>query len=338
LWLDIAETTLADTDVLRDVFKFHPLTIEDCLSPEIHPSKIEEFEGYVFLVGHGINYAVESDVVETSEVAMYIGPNYVVTNHNFPVIATETVRERVLRNHSLLMNGDFLAHAVLDELIQDVLPTIDHMSEVIDRIEEEVLERPTTSTLAAIMRVKRSALRLQRIVVPQRETMIKISRGEFSTIDLESRIYYSNVYDLLVRIGDRVQSLRELADGALSIYFASVGFRQNETMRTLSIVAAVFLPLGLLAGVYGMNFENMPELGWKYMYFIVLGVIGTTVVTVGWSYWARRILVRRTRTAIQVWGIPAKQVFLRGGRRAATDADNVSETEINARCKSANNS
>jgi magnesium transporter len=183
---------------------------------------------------------------------------------------------------------DFLAHALIDALVDNVLPTIDRMSDFAEEIEEEVLRQPQQATLEAILKLKRSTLRIHRVMAPQREVLNRLSRGEFTPIKGEAQIFYRDIYDHLVRIEDLNQNIRDMADNALSTYLSSVANRQNETMRVLSIVATIFLPLTLLAGIYGMNFEYMPELKWHWGYFMVLGIMGAVIVSVIWRFWASR--------------------------------------------------
>jgi magnesium transporter len=183
--------------------------------------------------------------------------------------------------------ADFLAHTLVDTLIDNVLPTIDKMSDVAQDIEEETLRNPQPPTLEAILKLKRSTLRVHRVMAPQREVLNRLSRGEFSIIRSEAQIYYRDIYDHLVRIEDLNQTIRDRADNALATYLSSVANKQNETMKVLSIIAAIFLPLTLVAGIYGMNFEYMPELRVPWAYFAVLGFMGIVIIGVMWWFWAR---------------------------------------------------
>jgi 4-alpha-glucanotransferase len=157
-------------------------------------------------------------------------------------------------------------------------------------IEEETIRNPQPPTLEAILKLKRSTLRIHRVMAPQREILNRLSRGEFPIIGSEAQIYYRDIYDHLVRIEDLNQTTRDRADNALATYLSSVANRQNETMKVLSIVAAIFLPLTLVAGIYGMNFEYMPELMVPWAYFAVLGFMGIVIIGVIWWFWARNWL------------------------------------------------
>lgn len=296
LWVDITGTREDDGRFLEEIFHFHHLAAEDCTSPLIHPPKIDEFGDHLFIIVHGINYAVISEIVETAELAIFLGAHFMVSNHNSPLYSVDAVRQKVEDDGRPMKRGaDFLCHALIDTLIDNILPTIDKMSDIAQDIEEETLREPKQATLEAILNLKRSTLRVHRVMVPQREIFNRLSRGDYQVIREEAKIFYRDVYDHLVRIEDLNQIIRDRVDNALATYLSSVANRQNEVMKTLAIVATIFLPLTLLAGIYGMNFENMPELKWEWGYFIVLGIIFSTILlclwrfrSSGWIAWGRR--------------------------------------------------
>jgi len=288
LWMDIVDANDKDGAFLEQVFKLHPLAIEDCISTNVHPPKVDDFGSYIFVIVHGINYTVDSDVVETTELALFLGSNFVVSSHKVPLFSIESVRQNVERDPKIMRQGvDFLAYAIIDTLVDNVMPTIDRMTEMTSYIEEEVIHNPQQSTLEGILKVKRSSIYIHRVMAPQREVLNRISRGDYSIIKEASRIFYRDIYDHIVRIEDLNQSVRDMTDNALSTYLSSVANRQNEVMKILSIVAAIFLPLTLVAGVYGMNFVNMPELQWPYGYYVVLGFLVLAIVFAMWLFWSR---------------------------------------------------
>lgn len=289
LWVDVVETTEADGQFLEQTFGFHHLAVEDCVSERVHPPKTDDFDGYLFTIVHGINHMTESEIVETAELAVFLGPHFVVSNHNSPLYSIEAIRRQVESDgRPMRRAADFLAYTLMDALVDNVLPTIDKMSEIAEEIEEETIRNPQQTVLEAIIKLKRSTLRIHRVMAPQREALNRLSRGDFPLISTDSRIYFRDVYDHLVRIEDLNQTIRDRADNALNTYLSSLANRQNETMRVLSIVATIFLPLTLVAGIYGMNFDNMPELRWTWGYFAVLGFMGVVIAAVVWRLWARR--------------------------------------------------
>ena len=288
VWVDIEETTEEDGTLLTDVFHFHPLAVEDCVETQIHPPKIDDYGDYIFTVFHGVNHSVESDIVETAELALFVGSNFVVSNHNFPLYSVEEIRYQLLTDNRLMKRGaDFLAYSLIDALIDNVLPTIDRMSDITESIEVDALGKPGQNTLESILRLKRSVRMIHRTMVPQRDLLNRLSRGEFAMVKGESLLFYRDVYDHLVRIEDLNLGIRDGAENALSTYLTSVANRQNETMKVLAIAGAIFLPLTLLAGIYGMNFDYMPELHWRWAYFAVLGVIVTVILGALTVFWRR---------------------------------------------------
>jgi magnesium transporter len=304
LWVDINEPTEEDSHLLEQVFNFHHLAIEDAVSQDYHPPKIDDFESYLFIVVHGINYMAESDVVDTAELAFFLGSHFVVSVHTVPFYSIQTVSSQIENTGRPMKRGaDFLVHALVDTLIDNILPTIDRMNEVADEIEEEAIRAPQQATLESIIKLKRSTLRIHRTMAPQREVLNRLSRGEFPLIAREAEIFYRDIYDHLVRNEDLNGTLRERSDNILTTYLSSIANRQNETMRVLSIVAAIFLPLSLLAGIYGMNFENMPELKLPWGYYAVVGFIGISIVGLFWWFWAKNWItwgrkVTRVRTLV----------------------------------------
>ncbi len=274
LWVDVEGATTEETQFLMDTFHFHPLAVADCVSKNIHTPKIDQFEDHIFIILHGINYHIESDVVETTELALFLGKNYVVTSHDVPLKSVASVQERLhVDGRPMRRGADMLAHDIMDALVNNIMPAIDELDQKCADIEYEVVERPGKETLGTIMKLKRSILALNRIMSPQRELVNSLARGYCPLISKRSYIYYRNIYDHLTRIEMLTQGLRDLADSVLVTHLSSVSNRMNEVMKVLTIFASIFIPLTFIAGVYGMNFANMPELQWRYGYFVVWGVI-----------------------------------------------------------------
>ncbi|MGH2544427.1 MAG: magnesium/cobalt transporter CorA [Ardenticatenaceae bacterium] len=288
LWVDIGDTTPEDGHFLERVFDFHPLPIQDCVDPAIHNPSVEDYGDHLFMILRGINYTVEMDILQTTELGLFLGQNFVVSNHNVFLFSLDAIAKMVESNGPIMMRGAvFLAHALIDALVDNIIPTLDRLGERLDDIEDIILEHPHPSSLQAIMALKRSSLRLRRAMVPQRQVLAQLSRREFTHISDEALYYFRDVYDNIVHIEGTNENLRERADTALATYLSVVANRQNETMKLLSMITAIFLPLTLVAGIYGMNFEHMPELMWRWGYFAVLGFMATVICAVVWYFWAR---------------------------------------------------
>jgi len=282
LWVDTEDVTNEDAELLSNVFGFHPLTVADCISKNIHQPKIDDFDSYLFVIVHGINYHIESEVVETTELALFLGKNYVVTSHDVPMRSVSSMLDRVRKDGRPMRRGvDFLIHDLIDALVDNIMPTIDEMNDQSATIEAEALHEPKRETLMSILQLKRSILALTRVILPQREIINGLSRGEYALISERARIYYRNIYDHLLRIEMLTYNLRDMVESALSTYLSSVSNRMNEVMKVLTLIATIFIPLTFITGIYGMNFANMPELEWRYGYFIILivmAVIGISLV------------------------------------------------------------
>jgi len=288
LWVDFEGVTDEDAELLSEVFRFHSLAVADCISKNIHPPKTDEFEDHLFIIVHGINYHIESEALETTELALFLGRNYVVTSHDVPMRSISSVLTQVRKDCRPMRRGaDFLAHDIIDLLVDNIMPVIDEMDERSTAIEAEALQEPKGETLVSVMQLKRDIMALTRIILPQREIVNALSRGEYALVSERARIYYRNIYDHLVRIEMLTRGLRDIVESALNTYLSSVSNRMNEVMKMLTLIATIFIPLTFIAGVYGMNFANMPELEWRYGYFgvlIVMAVIGVALVV----YFKRR--------------------------------------------------
>ena len=274
VWVDFLTGEEEAGALLRDVFRFHPLTIEDALSPRLDPAKIDEHADYLFIVTQAISSYVPGQTMELVEADFYLGRNYVVSCHREPLPAISRFVERCEQDEYLLSRGaDWLLHGLVDELVDEYLPVVDQVDDEIDALEEAVLARPDANVLQRIMVTKRNTLRLRRAITPQRDIMNRLSRGEFPhLIGGETAIYYRDVYDHLVRVEALVEGLRDLADGALSTYLSAVSNRLNEVMKALTLVATIFLPLTLISGIFGMNFEeSFPPFDARWGFYAVAG-------------------------------------------------------------------
>lgn len=259
LWVDLTVGKDVDVEsVLRDVFRFHPLTIEDCISTVVDPAKIDDHGEYVFIVVQAMTEYRPHEELNAIEVDFYLGRNYVVSVRHEPVPAINKFKERCRKDDYVLTHSaDWLLHGLLDALVDEYLPIVDAVDETIDELEESVLHQPNTVHLSRILTVKRNSLRLRRATTPQRDIMNRLSRGEYSQlISQEAAMYYRDVYDHLVRIEYLVEALRDLADGALQTYLSVVSNRLNEVMKVLTVAATILLPLTLIASIYGMNFTH----------------------------------------------------------------------------------
>ena len=289
IWVDMFEPTVEDDKVLLDVFHFHPLTVEDCRENRHYP-KVEGFPGYIYLIVHGVRADTSPDHFNTIELDAFLGGNYVITYHHDEFRSVNNVRQLITTTPVLCQRGaPFLLHQILDQIVDFYSPVLDDFDERIDQLEEGIfrLSRPNNEILEEIMDLKRGVLRLRRISAKQREVLLRMSRGEFSLIDPQILPLYRDVHDHIVRVTDLAESYRDLISGSLEAYLSVVSNRMNEIMKVLTIFSAIMLPLTFIAGVYGMNFDFMPELHSRYGYYTVWAIMITVAVGMLLLFWKR---------------------------------------------------
>lgn len=286
IWVDLKGDTPDAVeeakDVLLNVFKFHKLTVEDCIETRNQP-KVEGFPDYFYFIVHGIKPGeTNAGNFATKELDGYLGANYVVTFHVERFRSIREIKEQVRKSTFICERGAaFVLHHILDELIDLYMPVVDDFDRAINDLEDRVLDMKhgTNAVLGEIMDLRRSVARLRRISARQLDVLYRISHGEFPQIPDQVLPFYRDVHDHLVRITDLAENYRDLVGGLFDIHFSVVANRTNDVMKTLAVVSAIILPLSLIAGIYGMNFENMPELHSRNGYYLTIGVMA--LITVG---------------------------------------------------------
>ncbi|WP_322794350.1 magnesium/cobalt transporter CorA [Bellilinea sp.] len=271
VWVALEEPDEEEiTRVMVNQFHFHPLAVEDCQSDGYQTPKLDDYGEYLFLVVQSVTSGGLLEGDTTRELNIFLGDHYLVSSSLRKVTAVEKLRKRLERDERIYQNGsDFLCHALLDQVVDEFIPHIDQLEEEIDFLEEAVLSNPDPQTLQRILRLKRYSMNLRRVISPQREVINRLCRDDFPMIDPHSQMYFRDVYDHLVRIFDMLDGIRDMTTSALEVYLNATSLRLNEVMKALTIVSTIFLPLSFVAGVYGMNFHYMPELGWRWGYPLV---------------------------------------------------------------------
>jgi magnesium transporter len=280
LWIDTVGEEAELGRFLQDVLGLHPMLVEDLLEDRPAP-KVEDYGSSLYIVAHGV--ALKNDEVCSIEVDMVLTGQWILTHRLGPSSAVDDLAAELPRKPQALARGPaFVAHAILDRLVDSYLPIVDAWDDEIDRIEVAVVERPSPEVVQQIFKLKRALQSLRRGAVHQRELLTRLSRGEFALVSGDALPFYRDVYDHFLRVTDLGDSYREILSGALDIYLSTVSNRMNEVMKTLTLVATILLPMTFMAGVWGMNFDFMPELHWQYGYplawILMLGIgIGMVV-------------------------------------------------------------
>jgi len=257
LWVDIcdpepAEASAEALHLLGHVFAFHPLAVEDALI-ETHIPKVDDWGSYLYLVLHAVHFA--NDDIETRELDIFIGANYLVTYRTQEIHALTHQWRVVQRDARRVQRGvDYLLYELCDAIAADYLPVMDAIEEAVDGAQDAVFAQTDGQVLKRLFKLKRAVLDLRRILAPQREVLNKLARGDFPMIDPRDRIYFRDVYDHHVRLTDLNESLRDVVGGVLETYLSVAANRTNEIVKTLTIVSLMFLPLTFITGFFGMNF------------------------------------------------------------------------------------
>jgi len=256
IWVDFEDEPVeACEPVLRGTFGFHPLAIDDALR-EVHIPKIDDWGSYLYICLHAVAFEQGPEAqLKAHELDAFLGDNYLVTHHDFPIPALDHIWDRCeLDERQVAAGPDHLFYTLADEVVTAYLRSVENLDQAIDALQDAVLARPSPETLQNVLNLKGSLLHLRRLVGPQREVFNKLARDEYAMIDPRDRVYFRDVYDHLVRLHDINESMRDQVSGALEIYLSVINNRMNEIMKTLTIITTLFMPISFLTGFFGMNF------------------------------------------------------------------------------------
>lgn len=288
-WLNIAG--LHQVELLEEAgecFDIHPLVLEDILNTSERP-KLEDHQRYLFLLLKRFHLIPQTAEVEAEQVALILGHNYLLSFEEKENEVFKPIRKqlRIGKNRLRSSKADYLAYSLIDTTVDQYFAVLEKLGEEIEVLEVEVVERPEKETLEKIHRLKRKLLQVRKSIWALREVLSSLERVGSPLMERETLLYLRDVYDHTIEIIDTVETYREMISGMLDVYLSSLSNRLNEVMKVLTIIATIFMPLTFIAGVYGMNFEYMPELQWKWAYPLVL----TMMIATGFSmyyYFKRR--------------------------------------------------
>ena len=272
-------------------FSIHPLILEDILHTGQRP-KMEDFEDHIFLVVKMFYYDEKDNEIKMEQVSLLLGSNFVISFQEREGDIFNSIRERI-RNHKgriRRMKADYLGYALLDTIVDNYFIILEKIGEDIENMEEELVTRPTPETLQTIHNLKRELIVLRKSIWPLREVVNSLERGESPLINEATGVYLRDVYDHTIQVIDTIETFRDMVSGMLDIYLSSISNKMNEVMKVLTIIATIFIPLTFVAGIYGMNFEFMPELKWHWGYFAALLVMVAVAVIMVFYFRRKRWL------------------------------------------------
>jgi len=294
---DKAEVTWINVDGIHDakiierlgeVFKFHPLILEDIVNTDQRP-KVEDYKDYIFIVLKMFYYDVDKNAITSEQVSMILGADYIISFQEKPGDVFNLIRDRIREDKGRIrsLGDDYLAYSLIDAIIDHYYVIMERIGEIIEGIEEELVADPTPSTLNKIYELKKEMIYLRKSIWPLREVVSRLEKRDTPLILEETGRYFRDAYDHTIQVIDTLETYRDILSGMLDLYLSSISNKMNEVMKVLTIIATIFIPLTFIAGIYGMNFDpsvsalNMPELSWPYGYvftWVIMLVIAALMV------------------------------------------------------------
>ncbi|WP_406661190.1 magnesium/cobalt transporter CorA [Methanolobus sp. ZRKC3] len=255
-------------------FGLHPLVMEDIVHASQRP-KMEDFGSYIYFVLKMFRIEDKESGIKAEQISIILGQNYVISFQEMQGDTFGAVRERLQNSRGRIRSkgADYLAYVLLDSIVDNYFVVIEKISESIEEIEEELVEDPDSSTLQKIHYLKKEMIYLRKSIWPLRDLIGNLERTESPLFDDSTFIFLRDVYDHTIRVADMIETYRDILSGMMDVYLSSISNKMNEVMKTLTIIATVFIPLTFIAGIYGMNFKYMPELEWRWGYHFVWVII-----------------------------------------------------------------
>lgn len=281
-WMDFNNPTEEEISLLDNYFHFHHLSIEDCVY-SLNSPKLDYYEDYNFFV---LN-ALDQNTLVPVEVSLFVGSNYIVSYHGADSSEIDEAWRRVLANEKNWDKGSsYIAHQILDEIVDNFFPAVYKIEDRLNEIDSKVVKTTSHSLIDEIFDIRNDLLKLRRIINSMRDLLYRILNSQRLEGFNEHKMYFSDIYDHLVKLSTMVDSNKEMTSDIRDNYMSINSSRMNKNMMVLTVMTTIFIPLTFIAGVYGMNFENMPELTWKYGYFAVLIVM--VIIAIEMFLWFKR--------------------------------------------------
>jgi magnesium transporter len=305
LWIDLSNPSEDEERLIfQQFFPIHTLSLEDVTrlrrEPDAlpHLPKVEEFSDYLFVIVNPLlpsnrsndPDAAVADCPSLTQLSAVVTRNVLITHHYAPLACIQAVHAFLKRHEAQLVRGpDFLFHLVLDHTVDEFVPVLDALEETLDNLETTVIARPQQSEFLRLLRLKRVILLLRKTLIAEREVLVRLARGEFELVDDRETVYYRNVYDHLVRFTELIESSREMVSDLMQTFLSAQANHLNQIMKLLTMISTVVLPMTLIAGVYGMNFDRLiPDKDHPAGFFIALAMmIATGVGAFVYFQWKR---------------------------------------------------
>ena len=282
VWVDVVSPTPDELRLLEQEFGFHPLSLEDAILHQERP-KLDQYDDFLLIIFYAMVYEVAEARIDLDQISIFTGSNYVVTVHERELLVLVETANRWRANHRRIArpNAGMLVYAILDSIVDDYLPVVDQLSDRIDQIEDSIFGRFEATAQQEMFRLKRDLLHIRRVLGPERDVLNLLMRRDTPVYSDEMVRYFQDIYDHLLRVQDSIDTFRDLLSSALDSYLSVISNRMNKVMKTLTASSIILMGMTLIAGIYGMNFDHMPELDWLLGYPLALGLMATVGISLG---------------------------------------------------------
>jgi magnesium transporter len=273
MWIDLTDPTDAEVQILTKVFSFHPLAIEDCINHTIQRPKLDYYHDHTFFIVHALNQNLNKD-----ELSIFIGENYIVTFHYRDLQEINQVWNKLISitGHNISnWNHYVIFHHLLDKAVDNYFPILYELEDALDDLGEKRRVDSNEKQLDLLFDIKSKLISLRHTINPMRDLLYRVLNSHKLDGVIERKEYFSDIYDHLLKLSEMVDSNREITNDLRDSYLSLTAHQQNKIMQTLTVITTIFMPLTFIAGIYGMNFENMPELKWDSGYFLILSLMAT---------------------------------------------------------------
>lgn len=277
-WINI--DGLHDVDAIAKIgehFQLHPLLLEDVLNTN-HRPKLEEYENCLFLTLKALN--VSNNMIESEQMSFVLGPNWIISFQEKEGDIFDGLRQRIKENKGTIRQKsvDYLLYRLIDTVVDHYFLITEFVSDATIDLEERVFENPDENALKEIHLLKKRLVSLRKTTGPLREAVLGLYKGGSKLVKESTTRYLQDVYEHIIQVNETIESQRDTVASIMDLYMTGVSNRMNQVMQVLTIIATIFIPLTFIAGIYGMNFDNMPELHWKYGYFTVWGIMASVTL------------------------------------------------------------
>lgn len=274
-WINI--DGLHNTKIIEEIghqFELHPLLLEDILNTR-HRPKMEEYDNYIFVTLKMLGLSNNGNTIISEQVSIVLGDNWVISFQEQQGDIFDGLRQRLRDNKGSIrkLGADYLVYRLIDTIVDNYFFITEQLSESIEDLEELVLKSPEKESLLQIQKLKRKIINLRKSILPLREAVSRLQKDNTSLIKDSTIMYLRDVYEHIIQANESLDSQRDMLASIMDLYQSGVSNKMNQIMKVLTIIATIFIPLTFIAGIYGMNFDNMPELHWKYGYFGVWGIM-----------------------------------------------------------------